>query len=231
MSTPYALNQKHTIPARSGAAVPVQKGQTITVFNTHGTQVVDFWGFTVPTPGGDSKTFPTWTSMSHTRATITRLTPVEGDTLMSSTRLPMLKMVKDTTPGIHDTLMAACDRERYHLLGVPRDQYHESCTDNLHDAVAKDTPSYKLPEHMTAPQPLNLFMNIPVVPLDQSKARAEDNRTAGADLQFARPVGPKGGSVTFEALVDCVCVMSACPQDILKINDQNPTEAHFIVEG
>ncbi|KAL6244122.1 hypothetical protein RBB50_008992 [Rhinocladiella similis] len=227
MSSPYALNTKHTIQARSGAAVPVSKGQTITVFNTHGTQVVDFWGFTMPTSGS---TLPTWTSMSHTRATLTRLTPVEGDTLMSSTRLPVLKMIKDTTPGIHDTLMAACDRERYHLLGVPRDQYHESCTDNLHNAIAKDTP-YQLPEHMTAPQPLNLFMNIPVVPLDPSQARAADNRTAGADLQFARPVGPKGGSVTFEALVDCVCVMSACPQDILKINDQNPTEAHFIVEG
>ncbi len=229
MASPYAPNTKHTIPARSGVAVPVSKSQTITVINTHGTQVIDFWAFTLPT-SSSSSTLPTWTSMSHTRPTITRLSPLPGDTLMSNTRLPILKMTKDTTPGVHDTLMAACDRERYHLLGVPRDQYHESCTDNLHNAIAKDT-SYKLPEYMTAPQPLNLFMNIPVVPLSESEARAADNRTAGADLQFARPVGPKGGSVTFEALVDCVCVMSACPQDILKINDQNPTEAHFIIEG
>jgi uncharacterized protein len=35
--------------------------------------------------------------------------------------------------------------------------------------------------------------------------------------------------VTFRADLDCVCVMSACPQDILAINSKAPVEAHFEV--
>lgn len=73
-------------------------------------------------------------------------------------------------------------------------------------------------------------MNIPVIPLPESEARAANNLTAGAELRFESPVSQKGGSVTFEALVDCVAVMSACPQDIIKVNNMEPTEAHFIFQ-
>ena len=38
-------------------------------------------------------------------------------------------MTEDTSRGDHDTLIAACDSERYILLGVK--EYHDNCTDNL----------------------------------------------------------------------------------------------------
>ncbi|KAI1610817.1 hypothetical protein EDD36DRAFT_420847 [Exophiala viscosa] len=225
--SPYAPGTKNTIPARSSAAAPLKAGQSITVINTHGTQVIDFWAFTLPTTG--SKTLPTWLSMCHTRASTVHLSPLPGDTLVTSDRSPILTLMHDTTPGVHDTLMAACDKARYLQLGCPEEPNHGSCTENLHIAVERDTP-YALPEYMTAPDPLNLFMNIPVVPLPEGKGRAPNNVSAGAELRFESPVCEEGGSVTLKALVDCVAVMSACPQDILKVNNNNPTEAHFIVE-
>ena len=41
----------------------------------------------------------------------------------------------DTSPGRHDTLIAACDIYRYQMLGC--DGYHENCTDNLFNSLDK----------------------------------------------------------------------------------------------
>ena len=37
--------------------------------------------------------------------------------MVTNQRRPIVTLVEDTTPGIHDTIMAACDRQRYGLLG------------------------------------------------------------------------------------------------------------------
>ena len=41
-------------------------------------------------------------------------------------------MEEDTSPGRHDTVIAACDVHRYASLGCT--EYHDNCTDNLHAA-------------------------------------------------------------------------------------------------
>lgn len=50
----------------------------------------------------------------------------------------MLTIMEDTTSGVHDTLIAACDRWRYAELGVERalKGSHRSCADNLVEALA-----------------------------------------------------------------------------------------------
>ena len=62
------------------------------------------------------------------------LPAVQGDTLhivgVGDNRIGK----EDTSPGIHDTLIAACDDYRYGLLGCK--EYHENCTDNLFAADA-----------------------------------------------------------------------------------------------
>ena len=63
-------------------------------------------------------------------------------------------MLEDTSGGIHDTLIAACDRYRYRLLGCTG--HHDNCTDNL--AAGLRELGLHPPE---TPSPLNLFMNIP----------------------------------------------------------------------
>jgi uncharacterized protein len=228
--SPYVPGQKHIIPARGGAACSLKAGQKFTVINTHATQVIDFWAFEYPEKSNE---LVTYLSNSHTRASNCQLSPIAPCTLYNTQRAPLLKFLVDTSGGVHDTLMAACDIHRYHELGVPKDQYHENCADNLRNALARDTPEYVLPPPFNtplspAPEPLNLFMNIPLK--YRKPALHETNSSAGGVLSFDPAISPEGGKVVFEALKDCIVAMSACPQDILKINHLAPVECHFIVE-
>jgi len=190
-----------TIPARRGKATYVKKGQSLRIINTHGTQVVDTWAFV-------AAMLTEFMSMEHTRATLTRLVPRVGDGLYTNRRRKILTLTEDTSKGNHDTLMAACDSERYILLGVK--EYHDNCTDNLFAAMQGLglTP----PE---CPSPFNLFMNIPWTP--------------AGDLSFDPPTTTAGDYVTLKAELDCIVAMSACPQDILPINGKigQTTEAHY----
>ncbi len=194
---------KGLIPARRGVAVRLKQGQSIRIINTHGEQVVDTWAFV-------DNMLSEFMSMEHTRATILRMRPKPGDKLYTNKRRPILTLVEDTSPGVHDTLIAACDNERYQLLGCT--EYHDNCTDNLTAGMAGI--GLKEPE---TPSPLNLFMNIPW--------------TDAGGLSFEAPVGKPGDYVTLKAELDCVVAMSACPQDILPINGKTGkiTDAHYEV--
>jgi uncharacterized protein YcgI (DUF1989 family) len=190
-----------TIPARRGKAARLKRGQTIKIVNTHGSQVVDTWAFV-------DGLMTEFMSMEHTRATLLRMRPNVGDRLITNKRRPILVLVEDSSAGVHDTLIAACDNERYGLLGCT--EYHDNCTDNL--AAALVELGLRPPE---TPSPLNLFMNIPWT-------------QAGA-LSFEEPKTKPGDYVVLKAELDAVVAMSACPQDILPINGRarQPTEAHF----
>jgi uncharacterized protein len=193
-----------TIAARRGKAAYVAAGQTIRVINTHGEQVVDTWAF-------NRHDMTEFMSMEHSRATLHRLIPRVGDVLLTNHRRPILTVLEDTSGGIHDTLMAACDRYRYEELGCK--EYHDNCTDNLAQGLAE--LGLTSPE---TPSPLNLFMNIPW--------------TQDGTLGFAAPPRPvPGGSVSLRAEMDLVIAFSACPQDILPINGTagKPVEAHFTI--
>src|SRR6267154_987733 len=110
------------IPARRGKAALVSAGQIVTVINTHGEQVVDTWAFNRADLGE-------FMSNEHTRAHSLHLVPKPGDIMRTNKRRPILTLMEDTSGGIHDTLIAACDRYRYAFLGV--EDYHDNCTDNL----------------------------------------------------------------------------------------------------
>lgn len=192
------------IPARRGVAACVKRGQIVTVINTHGSQVVDTWAFS-------ADEIAEFMSMEHSRGAMLRLNPRVGDILRSNRRRPMLTLVEDTSGGVHDTLIAACDRYRYEQLGHVG--HHDNCTDNLARALAElgltatETPS-----------PLNLFMNIPV----------HHDQT----LSFEAPVSTPGSHVSLRAEMDLVIAFSACPQDLVPVNGAAciPTEAHFRIK-
>jgi hypothetical protein len=129
--------ERVTIPARKGRAVRLSAGEAIEIVNTHGTQVVDTWAFNAEDPGE-------FLSTEHMRATLGKLWPGEGDPLFTNRRRPVLVLERDTSPGRHDTLMAAVDD-------------HDNCTDNLHAATREI--GFAIRE---CPCPLNLWMNIPV---------------------------------------------------------------------
>lgn len=125
--TIMSAEQLVTIPARKGKAAFVAKGQLVKIINTHGEQVVDTWAFR-----RDDMT--EFMSNEHTRAHILKIIPKTGDALLTNHRRPILTLLEDTSGGVHDTLIAACDRYRYELLGC--EGHHDNCTDNLAQGLA-----------------------------------------------------------------------------------------------
>ncbi len=197
------MNNIVTIPARGGKAAIAKQGQAVRVINTHGNQVVDTWAFNL----NDLKEFQ---SNEHTRPTLMNMMFKPGDSLYTNKRRAILEVEEDTSGGIHDLLMAACDNYRYGLLGCT--EYHDNCTDNL--IAAMEELGYDAPE---VPSPMNLFMNIPWTPQ--------------GGLSWEAPITKPGDYIQFRTVMDCIMVFSACPQDILPINgvDTDPTEAHFSI--
>jgi uncharacterized protein YcgI (DUF1989 family) len=182
--------QRHVVPARCGVAVRLTEGQRLTVINTHGTQVGDFWAFNAADPGE-------YMSMEHIHVDLGSIFPKAGDRLITNRRRAILQFEADTSPGVHDTVIAACDTYRYQQLGCTG--YHDNCTDNLRMALAA------IGECAAAiPVPFNLWMNIPVA--------------ADGAVGFLPTLSAPGDKVVFRAEMPVIAVISACPQDMSTIN-------------
>lgn len=178
------------LPAGEGIAVLVRRGQEMVIVNTHGTQAIDTWALNENDPGE-------YMSMEHTRSRLSRLSPKPGDALFSNRRVPMLTLVEDTSPEVHDTLLCACNPAIYRELGC--EEGHRSCETNFLEALADiDRPATYVPP------PLNLFMKVGVTP--------------EGDLERAPPVSAPGDRVRFRAEMDVIVVLSCCPQDVTPIN-------------
>lgn len=197
------MTEEMTIPARNGVAQHVSRGQTVRVVNTYGSQVVDTWAF-------NAEDLNEFMSMEHSRPTMGKIIPEVGDALVTNRRRPILTLTEDTTPGVHDTLVAACDRYRYEMLGAQG--YHDNCTDNLGEAMR--ALGLEPPE---VPSPLNLFMNVPV--------------SNGRTIAFEAPVSRPGDHVALRAEMDVVLVFSSCPQDMVPVNGEfmTVTDAHYVI--
>jgi hypothetical protein len=195
-----------TIPAGHGKAVRLVTGEKVKLINTHGTQVVDAWAL-------NAYDLREYMSMACTRVWNRRLIPKVGDPFITSQRRPILTLVEDTSPGIHDTFCAACDRYRYALLGV--EGYHRNCQDNMFEGLLElgVTPPFPIAAS------LNTFMNIPVL-------------ADGTSFDIRPTVSKPGDYIVFRAEMDCYVAFSACPQDILPIHGEGgapPRDAHFEV--
>jgi uncharacterized protein YcgI (DUF1989 family) len=166
-------------------------------------------------------------SLSHTREATARLSPQKGDTLVTNLRRPLLTLLEDTSPGDHATLLPACDPARFASTEDQQEQQaggssgweeRGSCAENLVFALRALNDSVGLHgasaigadiSVQIAPAPLCLFLR---------------ERVNGATVDRAEP-DKRGVFVRFQALRDCVVVMSDCPQrgDASKV-------AHFVVQ-
>ena len=197
------IGRTYLVPARQGRAVRLRSGQTLRITNVHGTQVCDTWIFS-------SENLDEFLSLEHARAQWEKLVPRPGDALITNHRRPIAEFVADTSPGDHDTLIAACDVFRYRNLGVKG--YHDNCTDNLR--MAMEAIGLRPRE---VPQPFNLWMNIPI--------------RRDYTIEWGIPTSKAGDFVDLKATMDCVVVLSACPQDIIPVNALNPREVTFSVRS
>lgn len=193
---PAAPGTRIVVPPASGRAVVIGVGRTFRVVDVQGGQVGDLFAFNA----GDLAEHH---SAMHTRMHVNRLFPRVGEAFVTNRRRPILTFLEDTSPGVHDLLMAPCDPARYRLLGVPG--WHASCQENLGLAMAELGLAPPL-----VPQPINLFMNTPVLP-------------DGSFGWLPSPSRP-GDRVAFLAELDAVIVLTSCAQDRVPINKPTLTE-------
>lgn len=194
METTNDIAGRTVVPAGAGRAVALRAGQHVSVVDIEGGQVGDVFAFAADDPSE-------YLSASHTRTHTSRLFPRVGEEFVTNRRRPILRLVADTSPGAHDMLIAACDPERYRALGVPD---HASCAQNLRTALSQIGMHTDM-----VPQPINVFMCIPV--------------GASGELSWLPAGSRRGDAITFAAAMDCVFVVSACPQDLNPINGERPT--------
>ena len=182
--------RRYPVPARCGVAVRLRPGQRLSVINTHGTQVGDFWAF-------NAEDLEEYLSLEHVHADLRTIFPKAGDRLVTNRRRPILAFEEDTSPGVHDTVISACDAYRYQQLGC--EGYHDNCTDNLRlalIAIGQRAPAI--------PAPFNLWMNVPVAP------------DGGVELLTTDVAA--GARVVFRAEMPAIAVISACPMDLYALN-------------
>jgi hypothetical protein len=173
------------VAAAHGLAFRVAAGQRLRLSTPEGGQCADFFAFTPD--------LAEWLSPMHTWVGSRHVRPRAGDVFVSQRRRPLLDFAEDHAGGVHDMLLAACDTERYRLLGAG--DSHCSCAENLREAMR--ALGLEIP---LVPQPVNFFANT-VVDSD------------GTMSSPANPV-PPGASVVLAARVDLVCAISACPFDV-----------------
>ncbi|MEX2201287.1 MAG: urea carboxylase-associated family protein [Dongiaceae bacterium] len=191
------------VPAGEGRCRRLARGATLSVVNTHGTQVVDTWAFAVAgDAGGIPGGVPEFMSMEHCREVLKRIVFEPGDILITNRYRPILTVLADTSPGGHDTLIAACSEAMYIQAGRPPG--HRNCSDNLRDALAAEKVALPF-----TPSPWNLFMIAAVID--------------GHAIDYRRPVSRPGDCVTVRAEMDCLVVVSACPDDVYPTNGGDGT--------
>ncbi|MET4433039.1 urea carboxylase-associated family protein [Mycolicibacterium sp. 624] len=192
-------DRRLTVLAGCGASIDVQLGDIVRIVNTSGTQVVDFWAFV----DGEHE----YLSMEHNREVLQRLFFRPGDVLVTNRYRPILSFLADTSPGLHDTLIAACSAAMYRQHGAAAD--HRSCQSNLNDALGY--------EITRPPNPWNLFM---VAGIDDS-----------GEIGYRRCDCVPGSFVDVQAEMDLSIFVSACPDDVYPTNggDGQPRDVDILI--
>lgn len=135
------MKREYLIDACSGLAVDVKKGQFITVVDTEGKQVVDFFAESDDNADEFLSTGVTIDCNESLRLKI-------GDTIYTNHYQPMFRIAADDA-GEHDLLHPCCRKEMYDFF-YGNGTGHHNCLDNINGS---------LKEHRPCITPVNLFMH------------------------------------------------------------------------
>jgi uncharacterized protein YcgI (DUF1989 family) len=181
--------QQVVVPAQSGRAVSVRRGDLVQIVDIEGHQVGDLWAV-------DAADHGRWLSVSHTRDRCERLFPAVGGVFCDQRGEPVLELAWDTSPGVHDMFFPACDQWLYESRGLAG---HPNCRDNFLAAAA--SAGIVLP---VVPDPVNLFQN--------SGPRPDGTLAIGV------AASSRGDAVTFLARRELVVIVTACSVDYPPLN-------------
>ena len=196
MSTQSAEVREHIhIPATEGRGALLKAGDKFRCTDLEGKQCGDLFAFSA----ADVREYA---SAEHTRVSAGRLFPRVGQQFVTNRRRPILTFLQDDTPGNHDMMAAACDPTRFAELGF--EGWHPSCQENLQKVMA----GFGF-DDVEIPSPINIFTSFPVEP----------DGTVGWQTAATKA----GDSIVMQVEMDSYVVLAACSQDIVPINDLNPT--------
>ena len=152
---------EYLIPACSGKRISVKKGQTITVVDLEGGQVVDFFAETTENQNEFLSTGVTIDCNESLRLNT-------GDTIYTNLYRPMMTVLSDDV-GEHDLLHPCCRPEMYDFFYQNGDG-HPNCMDNINNALGESRPIIT---------PINLFMHTKVhsdgtISVEAPKSKAGD---------------------------------------------------------
>ena len=173
----------HEIPARSGAAFTLRRGQRLTVIDPFGQQVSDLVAF-----GRDDSAEVI--SSGRTLDYLSRIYLTAPDPIYSNRSNIMLRIAEDTV-GRHDFLLAPCSAEMFRIL-YGDEQPHRGCFGNLAAALE---PFGIAPDNI--PVAFNLFMNVPV-----------DGITG--EIKVLPPLSKAGDRIVLAAEMDLIVGLTAC---------------------
>ena len=190
------------IPARSGVAFTLAKGQTLTVIDPRGEQVADLLAF-------NRTDLDEVISSGRTLDYASRIYLTTGDPLYSNRSNVMLRIVADTV-GRHDFLLTPCSKDTFRIIYGDADP-HRGCFGNLAAALA---PYGIGPDRI--PVAFNCFMNVPI------------DGTTG-ELRVEPPLSKAGDHISFVAEMDLVVGLTAC--SALQSNNGSFKPIHYRIEG
>ena len=174
------------VPGYQGRAVRAKRGDRVRITDVEGCQIGDLFLINADEP------------MEVLSPALTRLVnftpfPRLGQQFFSNRRRPMLTIVGDTSPGVHDMTFGPCDPQFYESFGAGAN--HPSCRNNFENAMK--SLGQKI---VVYPDPVNLFQNTPV--------DARGNYVLGQTL--TKP----GDYIELHCEMDLILALTACSTDI-----------------
>ena len=191
----------HEIPARSGVAFTLDKGQRLTVIDPRGEQVSDLLAFA----RGDSNEV---ISSGRTLDYLSRIYLTAPDPIYSNRSNIMLRIVEDTV-GRHDFLLTPCSKDTFRIIYGDA-QPHRGCFGNLAAALE---PFGILPDRI--PVAFNLFMNVAV-----------DGQSG--EIKVLPPLSKAGDRIVLTAEMDLIIGLTAC--SALQSNNGSFKPIHYRID-
>jgi uncharacterized protein len=171
------------IPPRSGTALRLNQGQTLTVIDLHGEQVSDLVAF-------GARDVAEAISSGRSLDYASKLYLTTGDAIYSNRSNIMLRIIEDKV-GRHDFLLTPCSRDTFKIIYHDEDP-HQGCFGNLEFALAPFGVSGD-----QIPVAFNCFMNVVIQP------------QTGA-FTVEAPISRAGDFIKFQAEMDLVVGLTAC---------------------
>jgi urea carboxylase-associated protein 1 len=197
--SPGAIRADVVVPPGEPWSDIIRKGEVLRIIDLEGQQAVDFICF-------NAKDTKETYDVTVTVRLASRPYLRKGDVLYSNVANPMFSIIEDTV-GNHDTICGCCSAEinflRYRVKDTP------SCRANFLRELSK----HGLDSRSLVPN-INFFMHIPF--------------NANAEFEIKAPLSRPGDRVDLAAEMDCLAVISNCPQILNPANNFKPTPVRMV---